>query len=393
MFVLIGLVLVLALVAPRPVSGATRSPGERWGLQDQLYGVAALSRTDAWAVGRDCVRACGAGELPQATRSFIVHWNGLEWSPVASPNVSVQGYNTLSAVAARSARDVWAVGSYTTPGTFAFNAMIMHWNGASWRLATSPSPGNLASVSIVSAADAWAVGSGPNGSLIVHWNGHKWSTVPAPTSIQWTGSALTGVSAVSATDVWAVGTYDTNQTPEGQTLILHWNGSAWSVVPSPDPSLNASQLTSVSAVSAGDVWAVGDYCTLYSGGCAVTSWNTVILQWNGHLWSQVPSPNPGSFSQFYGVSARGGFPWAVGTTARGNAPYYSLIARLNAGTWSHVRSPSITPIFNFLYGVSATSSTDAWAVGYDCVQGCGGDETDNAVLMHWNGTRWRMLVG
>jgi hypothetical protein len=35
--------------------------------------------------------------------------------------------------------------------------------------------------------------------------------------------------------VWAVGSYN-NSSNVSQTLTLHWNGSAWKVVPSPDPS-------------------------------------------------------------------------------------------------------------------------------------------------------------
>jgi hypothetical protein len=39
---------------------------------------------------------------------------------------------------------------------------------------------------------------------------------------------LEGVSAVSATDVWAVGYSDNSFNGEARTLILHWNGTAWS---------------------------------------------------------------------------------------------------------------------------------------------------------------------
>ena len=46
------------------------------------------------------------------------------------------------------------------------------------------------------------------------------------------GSVLDGVAATSAGNAWAVGS-----TPSlaGSTLILHWNGKAWTRVPSPKP--------------------------------------------------------------------------------------------------------------------------------------------------------------
>ena len=61
---------------------------------------------------------------------------------------------------------------------------------------------------------------------------------------------LHGVSADSATDAWAVGFSETNPNPR-QTLIVHWNGTAWWRVPQPSPGTGGegAGLTSVSAVS------------------------------------------------------------------------------------------------------------------------------------------------
>src|SRR3712207_6854619 len=40
-----------------------------------------------------------------------------------------------------------------------------------------------------------------------------------------------GVAATSSTDVWAVGYYYEGNV--ARSLTLHWNGSQWSIVPSP----------------------------------------------------------------------------------------------------------------------------------------------------------------
>jgi len=42
-------------------------------------------------------------------------------------------------------------------------------------------------------------------------------------------NALTSVSANSANDAWAAGSYINDTTGVRDTLILHWNGAAWSV--------------------------------------------------------------------------------------------------------------------------------------------------------------------
>ena len=77
---------------------------------------------------------------------------------------------------------------------------------------------------------------------------------------------LTGITARSASDVWAVG-YTTGP----KTLTLHWDGTTWTTVSSPDVG-SASQLTSVSASpGAAIVWAAG-----YSG--VSSSFNPLTLQ-------------------------------------------------------------------------------------------------------------------
>jgi hypothetical protein len=69
---------------------------------------------------------------------------------------------------------------------------------------------------------------------------------------------LTGVAARSATDIWAVGFRQDHggAIPIDRTLTEHWNGSAWSVVPSPNVGANDNLLNGVSATT-GDVWTVG----------------------------------------------------------------------------------------------------------------------------------------
>src|SRR5579863_6143378 len=96
------------------------------------------------------------------------------------------------------------------------------------------------------------------------------------------GEELLHVSAVSASDAWAVG--ETQATPS-RSVILHWNGTAWSKVAIPGPSVNG--LVGVSASSADNAWLVGVHC---SDQCATQT--TLILHWNGTAWARVPSPNP-----------------------------------------------------------------------------------------------------
>lgn len=71
-------------------------------------------------------------------------------------------------------------------------------------------------------------------------------------------TSLGAVAEVSPHDVWAVG-YEQRGTTT-RTLIEHWNGASWSVVPSPDvqPNMDSNALSRVAAVAPNDVWAVGN---------------------------------------------------------------------------------------------------------------------------------------
>jgi hypothetical protein len=77
-------------------------------------------------------------------------------------------------------------------------------------------------VAVVSARNAWAVGNAfPGRALILHWDGRAWTRVPSP------GPSccdfLNGVAASSACSAWAVG----YRSGINKALILHWDGKTW----------------------------------------------------------------------------------------------------------------------------------------------------------------------
>src|SRR5438874_940226 len=117
-------------------------------------------------------------------------------------------------------------------------------------------------------------------------SGWGWSVIPSP-NVGTRPTALNGVAAVSASDVWAVGTHGSSS--GNRTLIEHWNGSSWSIVDSPNPGTSYNGLNRVVVPSANDIWAVGRYTHDDSGYA-----QTLIEHWNGSSWSIVPSPNPGA---------------------------------------------------------------------------------------------------
>lgn len=208
---------------------------------NELDGVAATSFRNAWAVGS------GEAKSASAPRTLIEHWDGYSFAPGASRRPRVR-------------------------------MLIERWNGASWSLVPSPSPAGrddnrLLAVSALSSSNAWAVGySREPGArarpLIERWDGTAWKRVTGAGPGQ-KHVTLLGVSAVSARNAWAVGTYSSGGKPfdvgtGNRTLILHWNGTGWHRVGSPNQAskLGSNELTAVAAVSGTNAWSIGNHAGL-----------------------------------------------------------------------------------------------------------------------------------
>ena len=183
------------------------------------------------------------------------------WAPVPSPNLT-QFQNVLWGVDALSPGSAWAVGRADRSTVPINRPVIERWNGTRWSISASPLPpggGELRDVDAVSSTTAWAVGftGSSNGfnTLTERWNGASWSIVSSPSvSAQ---NYLAGVKSLSAGDVWAVGTHNVPGSLAFSTLTMHWDGSAWNVVPSPDTADFENHLTAIDGSSPDDLWAVG----------------------------------------------------------------------------------------------------------------------------------------
>ncbi len=89
-----------------PVGEVVDTPAASCGIPETLNGIAAISESDAWAVGTRFV-------TPIGNQTLIKHWDGVSWTSVISPSANAGNYTSnLHAVAASGSSDVWAVGEY-----------------------------------------------------------------------------------------------------------------------------------------------------------------------------------------------------------------------------------------------------------------------------------------
>jgi hypothetical protein len=228
----------------------------------------------------------------------------------------------------------------------------------------------------VSATDLWVLGQNDTTSapLVWHGNGRTWTQISVPSRLLHGGAALVGITATSADNAWAVGV-----SGAGGTLILHWNGHAWSRQASPDLPKLSGGLSSVTATSARDAWAVGDQCSMTSQACS-----PLILHWNGASWSKTKNPQVATVEHLDDVTATSpDSAWADGLTCsvQTGCPGGAVMLHWNGQAWSSQKLPAMAGLG--LFAVAATSARDPWAFGRTLVAG-----QAKVTALRWTGSRW-----
>jgi FG-GAP-like repeat len=254
----------------------------------------------------------------------------------------------------------------------------------SFGLETAPgSGGELTDVAFVSAGEWWAVGNvgaalHANQTLIVRYDGSAWSAVSSPNQ----GTLNNGLNAVSMISGagWAVGYY---QAGGYQPLAMSWNGTKWSLnLPATFPS--DTVFVDVDTLADGTAWAVG-FQTTKAG-----ARSTLIEHVSGGTWTQVASPNvagstDNSLMAVAGTQATG--LWAVGywLSPTGIQP---LVLRYDttkpSPSWTRVSGvPAPGQVDTVLTGIDVRTASDVWAVGY-----CNDGGADRPLALHWDGSTW-----
>jgi len=339
-----------------------------------VYGSAGLALTDTTALAAHPRPSPSPTPTPSSTSTPTPSQSGGVWTVISSPNQGTSN-NQLLGVSPISSSDLWSVGYYNAGLTAnSLRTLAEHWGGSGWSVVSTPNVATgaadynwLRGIAAVSSNNVWAVGYSGNAnvlgdqSLIEHWDGTQWKILSSPN--RYASQHLYGIAAVSASDIWAVGQYFNYNPYSYGALIAHWNGTTWKKVSNPA----TYPLYGVTALAANNVWAVG---------------GSQLLHWDGTAWSVVPSPQPPCCGNGYDLRAVAAVSasniWAVGYAqiASGDGYTYGpLIEHWDGSSWQLGGSAA----GDSLYGVTALSATGVWAVGVS-----GGLN----FVEKWDGTQW-----
>ncbi|MFE2158913.1 hypothetical protein ACFW9M_13915 [Streptomyces lydicus] len=228
---------------------ALRWDGTSWSQESTLpansfpQALAVRSATDIWTVG-----------------SASAHWNGSAWTTYRLDR-DPAGNVVPDAVATASDGTAWTVGRAMARSVKDGVPAVQSWDGTSWHRQSLPNvgKGELSAVTVVAPDDVWAAGAAyaaddtsPQTALLLHWDGSSWKRVTAP-GPQGADAWLGGITALAADDIWAVG----GSTDAGaeRPLAVHWNGTAWTEAET--PNVPDGRLRAVGKAGDGTLWAVG----------------------------------------------------------------------------------------------------------------------------------------
>lgn len=332
--------------------------------------------------GASCTSASACTAVGGNGAGLAETWNGTVWSPEPIPTPPGNASGVLAAVSCASATACMAVGTYRGVQQI-YQPFTEVWDGTSWSLRKIPAaPGLrtdstsgtiLTGVSCTAANACVAVGyfynnQGSLSTLAEVWNGTSWSIQPTPDQPGSNEDALRGVSCTAPTACTAVGYYRTPGSFGRSSLAEAWHGSAWSIQPTPHQSAADHVLNAVSCTSASACTAVG-----------LVGYQTLAERWNGRSWSNQPTPHPEHGPDLLlGVSCTS----ASACIAVGSA-YDGTMGEVWDGTsWTIVPTPGPQTVVALPFGsvscTSASACTAVWASNH------------RTVAAGWNGTSWAL---
>jgi len=298
---------------------------------------------------------------------LVQHWNGTRWGAIATP-ASTSGVG--NAVIAAAGNTVWA---FDDESNSTDNAVALRRTGGRWTTHQFPDFSTINAAAVFSPTDAWAFGErfgSAVSSFVRRFNGTRWRAVATPI-------VPNDASAVSANDIWAVGqTVASLSTSHQVFAAAQWTRGKWRLLHFPRlrlPAGAAVTLPHIVALGPANVWvdfAVSKGMGIFPG--------TVLLHFNGARWTRVAVPFKSTFMLANLARDGSGGIWIAATTNSGLNQY---IYHLRAGHWSRALMPSVSGDGTQVMSIAPRPGTaQAWAVG-DMVPVQGG--TPQGVLLHF----------
>jgi len=240
--------------------------------------------------------SCGSRSLCMAINSrvhngVVESWNGRSWKVWKNATDVCEGPPGpcgLARVSCGSRSNCVAVGTETVSQEPVQEAVGFAWNGTGWTFADPPSDGNPAGANDVSCAGQFCMSVGGGFSEVAN-GGVAVAGAYSATTKSWRdvspnlGTICTGTLVFCFWDAIACGSAKTCMAFGGLAGLQFWNGATWTPAPAiANPALH------INPVACG-----GKFCMAVGSHAVGNVRHTLAELWNGSTWSIVPTPSPG----------------------------------------------------------------------------------------------------
>ena len=193
-------------------------------------------------------------------------------------------------------------------------------------------------------------------TLIEHWDGSSWTVVPSPNHSDSSSNYFWAVSASSPTNVWALGQW-TTESAYGNA-IQRWDGDAWQIVEHPFgdfpiPGGDTTNFWNLAALSPTNVWFAGYYVE------SASNLLPVLKHWDGSSWQDVDVQASGQLIDITASSARD--IWMLGTNNSSTTSFGQHWDGTKAAAFPNAQGQQVQ--FEFGRSLTALPSGEVWAVG------------------------------
>lgn len=346
-----------------------------------LSNVVATGPADAWAVGNVCAPLPGAC----SSKLLVTRWNGHTWTAQRLPRSLRHRFGAVgvTAVGAASSTDAWVFGERS-----GFTAAALHWTGGAWTASSFPHLTEITQTAVFSARNAWAFGVRYNATYTarqiyaLRYHRTTWRPVSMP-------GEPTSLTVLSATDIWAVGisaaTFGNPQAIPAY-IAMHWNGHRWQTYPLPTLGLQAPVfLDAASSVATGptNLWVEYGPDELLSppterAATVAAPPSVGLLHWDGVSWTEIALP----FTAFpLGPMAADGHGGLWIYQSVGNPTDEPYLYHYSHGTWRSEALPVPAGDRGQIFAMTHLPGTGSlWAVGS---MGQNSQEDSQAVIFRY----------
>jgi hypothetical protein len=236
----------------------------------------------------------GSGSKPQGSAPITMPTQSSSFMPgfLAGAAPSMEGDELAGIVRGLDGTPwAWGIRRSQVSGRRQSSPLVERWDGQRWQIVPVPA-GEIAGLAAPAGDDIWLAVEARRKARLLHWDGTAWTAVPSIPFV-FTSEPSNALLALSSNDIWAIGsTAITQGQLQPHLRTQHWGGSRWASVPGPVLGSDIAWTSVPGPALEHDIGEVS--LRLIRGVSPDDLWalgeGDLLLHWDGRHWTRQPWP-------------------------------------------------------------------------------------------------------